>query len=614
MRRIKRTLVSTGIALALAGPGAASAQFSNAYFFGDSLLDSGNFKSALPPGTGLFTTNPGPVMSQVIAQRFGFTAIPSTQTGGNDFAYGGARVTDLPGVLGRPLSPAAAVPVATQVQQYLAKGPADPNALYSVQGGGNDFLYQFGLLAAGAATPAQVQTALGAAAINLAKQAAVLSAAGARHIMVWYVPDVGTSLVGVASGQGPTLTALSNAFNATLGGTLDALGMPTIRLNSALLQNEILNNPAAFGIKNVTGIACALPPADTIALCTTSTLVSPDAPSTYFYADGGHPTTAGHQIFGDYAVSFIDGPQQIGALAEAPLAVEQANYRALDGRMWSSLNAPRSQGKLEAWAAYDYSHTDLQAGPNDGSAHMNTIAVGLDGKVSDRMLAGVMFGFTENKGDFGGAGGGYTLRQPVGTAYAGYGDGPWYVGATFGAGDLDYSSINRAIPLGAAVRTEHSSARGYEFTGRLLGGYWFTMKDLIHGPYARLAWTKAMVHGISETSTDSTALNYAGQTREQLLWSAGWQVAGSFGAIRPYARATWEYDSKDQNRYVNASSVTLGGAYSVPVVKPDNSYALFSLGASTEFGRVTGFVTGAGTAGRSDGNYWAITVGVRTPL
>ena len=161
----------------------------------------------------------------------------------------------------------------------------------------------------------------------------------------------------------------------------------------------------------------------------------------------------------------IDGPQQMAALAEAPLAVEQANYRALDGRMWSSLNAPRSQRKLEGWAAYDYGHGDLQAGPNNGSARTNTLAVGGDMKVSDRMLVGVMVGYTESKGDFGGAGGGYTMRAPVGTIYGGYGDGPWYVGATVGVGSLDYSDIDRAIPLGSSVRTESGEARGTEYTG-----------------------------------------------------------------------------------------------------------------------------------------------------
>ena len=62
---------------------------------------------------------------------------------------------------------------------------------------------------------------------------------------------------------------------------------------------------------------------------------------------------------------------------------------------------------------------DLQAGPTNGSGHMNTVAVGGDMKVSDQMLVGAMFGYTDNKGDFGGPGGGYTLRQPVGTRLRG---------------------------------------------------------------------------------------------------------------------------------------------------------------------------------------------------
>jgi outer membrane lipase/esterase len=184
MQHLQRALVSTAIAFALGASGSAAAQYSNVYFFGDSLIDSGNYKSIMPPGTGLFTTNPGPVLSRVFAHRLGFAAIPSTQTGGNNYAYGGARVAELPGILGPLLSPSATVPVATQVQQYLAKGTADPHALYSISGGGNDFFYQFGLLAASAATQAQVQAALGIAAVQLATQAAVTKAAGARNIVV----------------------------------------------------------------------------------------------------------------------------------------------------------------------------------------------------------------------------------------------------------------------------------------------------------------------------------------------------------------------------------------------------------------------------------------------
>ena len=58
----------------------------------------------------------------------------------------------------------------------------------------------------------------------------------------------------------------------------------------------------------------------------------------------------------------------------------------------------------------------------------------------------------------------------------------------------------------------------------------------------------------------------------------------------------------------------MGGSFSVPAYKPDNSWGLFNLGASTEFGKVTGYVTGSATAGKGDGDYYAITVGLRVPL
>jgi len=65
---------------------------------------------------------------------------------------------------------------------------------------------------------------------------------------------------------------------------------------------------------------------------------------------------------------------------------------------------------------------------------------------------------------------------------------------------------------------------------------------------------------------------------------------------------------------VSASSVTLGGTYSMPTIKPDNNYLQYMLGASADFGRVTGYVAGSATSGRSDGNGYGVTVGVRVPL
>jgi outer membrane lipase/esterase len=155
MHALPRTIVAAALAIAFAAPGAASAQFTNSYFFGDSLSDAGSFKPVLPPGTGLFTTNPGPVWVTPFSEYYGLSVSPANQ-GGNDYAQGGARVTLLPGY--PPVPPiSGAVPIATQITQFLAKGPADPKAIYSVQGGGNDLFTQLDLLVAGQINVMQLQ-------------------------------------------------------------------------------------------------------------------------------------------------------------------------------------------------------------------------------------------------------------------------------------------------------------------------------------------------------------------------------------------------------------------------------------------------------------------------
>ena len=84
--------------------------------------------------------------------------------------------------------------------------------------------------------------------------------------------------------------------------------------------------------------------------------------------------------------------------------------------------------------------------------------------------------------------------------------------------------------------------------------------------------------------------------------------------FRPFARVTWEYNFKNDTRQISATPVGLNGTYFVPVSKPDENYALFDLGVSKDFGGVTGYIAGNASAGKSNGDFWAITVGIRAPL
>ncbi|HQR10030.1 MAG TPA: autotransporter domain-containing protein [Casimicrobiaceae bacterium] len=599
MRSSRPSLVAGAIALALC-TGTASAQFSGTWIFGDSLSDAGQFGAR-------FTTNPGLVSPMYVGQNWGFTSTPSFQ-GGNDFAQGGARVNTPQGGL-PPGTPDLSI--AQQVNALIAKGPLDRNALYQIQGGGNDLLTLGGQYLQGQITQAQLQAGLGQAALDLAAQVGKLQAAGARYILLQNLGDAGKTPYAISLGQQASFSQLAGLFNTTLNSAVGAANLRVIQFDTYKFQNEILANAAAYGFVNVTQQVCTT--ASSLQ-CTPSTLKAPNGNLTWFWADTVHPTTGTSILLAEAAASMITGPEQISALGEAPMGVERANWRAIDGRMFSGIDRVPSGKKIQAWASYDYAGEDITGTGVSTSGNINTVAVGGDVRLSDSVLAGVAFTYSEYRSDFSNSGGSFKLNEPMLTFYAGYGDGPWYVGGTLGTGYLDYDSVKRDIALGAVTRTESGKTTGYHNVARLLGGYWFKQAGWDHGPFAKLTWEKAVVRQFSETGADSTALTYGQQENEALISSIGWQVAGDISGWRPFARATWEYNFKNDERWVSATPVGVLGTYSVPVAKPDENYALFDLGVSKDFGGVTGYLSGNASAGKSNGDFWAVTVGFRMPI
>ena len=179
MRNFRPSLVAGAIALALC-TGTASAQFSGTYIFGDSLSDAGQLGAR-------FTTNPGLTSPMYVGQNFGFVSTPSIQ-GGNDFALGGALVN----------GPQAGLPpgvpnlsIAQQVDSLIAKGPLNPNALYQIQGGGNNALTLVPQYLQGQITQAQLQAGMAQAAVDLAAQVGKLNAAGAQYVVLQNLGDAG---------------------------------------------------------------------------------------------------------------------------------------------------------------------------------------------------------------------------------------------------------------------------------------------------------------------------------------------------------------------------------------------------------------------------------------
>lgn len=279
--------------------------------FGDSLSDVGTYAPiASAVGGGRFTTNPGQVWSQDVAQYYGDTLNAAytidvthklSAQNGLGYAEGGSTVATpanqydfLTDVIGN-----IEMPVNQQVSSYLsAHGSFNSNQLILVWAGANDVL-RAGTLPTAAPT---VETA----ATTLEQLVGQIVQNGGTHVVVVNLPNIGLSPKGLAeSDGGANLTQLSQLFNSTLNSALQSNGLQghVIQIDAYTWTNQIIANFQAngFSVSN-TGQACnaTTTPDDTSLLCSPATYASPNADQTYMFADDLHPTTHLHALFAQF--------------------------------------------------------------------------------------------------------------------------------------------------------------------------------------------------------------------------------------------------------------------------------------------------------------------------
>ncbi|HEX7910890.1 MAG TPA: SGNH/GDSL hydrolase family protein [Paraburkholderia sp.] len=279
--------------------------------FGDSLSDVGTYAPiASVVGGGRFTTNPGQVWTQDIAQYYGDTLTAAftiglthqlSAQGGFGYAEGGSTVATpanqydfLSDVIGN-----IEMPVNQQVSSYLsAHGSFNSGQLVLVWVGANDVLR--------AGSPPTAVPTVQTAATTLAQIVGQIVQSGATHVVVINVPNVGLSPKGIASSDGgANLTQLSQLFNGTLNIALQTNGLQSkvILIDSYTWVGQVIANFQAngFSVSN-TAQACSptKTPDNTSLLCSPPTYVASNADQTYMFADDLHPTTHLHTLFAQF--------------------------------------------------------------------------------------------------------------------------------------------------------------------------------------------------------------------------------------------------------------------------------------------------------------------------
>ncbi|MDI6747036.1 MAG: SGNH/GDSL hydrolase family protein [Rhodocyclaceae bacterium] len=325
---MKRQLTSllAFLAFSLAGANAWASPFSSLYAFGDSLSDSGNNPSSVlsiynliggtcdsfhpcPPYFNGRYSN-GPVAVEYLANavlpgggtpaNFHNFAVSGATTGIGNFGDGGSALA--PGLYGLP-------GMYQEIGLYLSSvsGVADPNALYFVWGGANDFLtFNSPILAAQ----------------NIAGYVGALAAAGAEHLLVPNLPDLG--LTPFVRSVGPDFVAAAHAFsvgfNAELALRLGELSLlfpaaDIVDFDTFSFLNDVVLNPAGYGFGNSQD-AC-LPSLD----------ATPCAnPDDYVFWDGFHPTTRADALIALAFARAVPEPGTIALLMLGLLALSAGGY------------------------------------------------------------------------------------------------------------------------------------------------------------------------------------------------------------------------------------------------------------------------------------------------
>ncbi len=563
----------------------AQADFSQTVFFGDSLTDSGAFTGSPDAGQGgKFTTNPGNVWSENVADYFGTSAVSSNINNpsftdvenGTNFAQGGAQVSSSVGI-GLSDSPKSALPISAQVQNYLNKNPQiDGKALYSIWGGANDVFFQSQLLGRGDIDFNTALASMQQSAADMAGLVQQLSSAGAKNILVPFLPDIGQTpsqvlqVISNAGTDNPNLgdalraaltaltapafntadqeaakvhaianaeiilglpvdtilngvaqavqssTALATTYNEALKIALANTSANVIYVDSTTLFNEILADPRNAGFVNVLATACST--ASSLS-CTPNDLITPIGADAFFFADGVHPTKAGHRVIADAMIANIIAPSLISTLYEATLNTLTNNMQFIDQQL--STTRIKESG-LTFFAGGSLSDNDYENNAGKSAGETQNITLGAGYHYDNAMYAGFALSTITNDGSFGGKGQ-FNLTGYQLSGFLSYQTDQFFVRtiASLSTG-LELDGVKRKIQLGTSTRYERGETDAKFSSIQANFGFNLVNTDRFKmGPLLGLAYRSVRIDGYREEGNRSTALTFGKQDETSTVGDLG---------------------------------------------------------------------------------------------
>ncbi len=608
---IVQALRSGALALGLISSSAMAAPYSNIYVFGDSLLDTGNIAANPVTNTpGLrFTNFEGTIGIEFVADGLGVARPTPSALGGTNYAVGGNVAADVLasiGVAGNASydrdvgAPFGTLTFNSFFADLQASGASlDQNALYVLDGGGNDILpigtaataagtaaataiivgggdAAAAAAAAAAAGEATVRAEASAAANLILTGAGALAAQGAQNIVIYNVPNFGLGPAGNAAGSANTST-IAGAVNTFLNFGASSVNANIILLDSFSLLGEIVATPAEFGFSSLDSTTIQTTCYEGVgdAGCTqnanSSTGVLPNA-AEILYNDGLHPTEAGQKILADYLLSVVNGAAQLSALPALGTNDVKTTWQAVA----PSLRANRWQnavavGNSSLIATLQNRDQDLTGSFGDINIESDQQVVGLNHRFSDAFHAGFTLSTGDNDLNTGG------LKANLDsfniTAFGGYRAETWFMDTMITLADQDYD-IDRAFTLGVATRNASATTEGYSTAVSVLLGKSLTGDSLRVGPVIGFDYIGNKVDAFKEREGLATSLFAESQTYNTEALKAGvfLNAAIDFCRCTIGGEAIYYSEQNDGAYSATVGLVTIGNnSFTVPSIERDDS-------------------------------------------
>lgn len=279
--------------------------------FGDSLSDPGNSFALtwgiIPPEPNYYLGrfSNGQVAIEYLAQTLELPLNPYYDDRlGNNFAVGGAGTGENNSNNDNisQILPSVNLPgLANQINDFeksVGSSKIDPNALYSVFVGPNDFLDYLG-----GSNPADPAVLIEQGVANVVNGITRLLNLGAQNLVVPNMPSLGR--LPFSAGFQEKATAISIAFNGGLALALDNLSLGSkssqvevVQIDLFAFTEAIVADPEKFGLTNVTDpfLYSGLPlPTD------------PNQKTGFLFWDLFHPTTEAHELIANNIFQTVNG-------------------------------------------------------------------------------------------------------------------------------------------------------------------------------------------------------------------------------------------------------------------------------------------------------------------